>query len=94
MLKMFTGYPYFRYTIPTFIQGYRRDLEITDLHETLAEHKSSRLGDKIERAWMAEEERAMKANRKPSLRRVLIKQFGPEFMIYGVVLAFTELLVR
>lgn len=83
-----------RYTLPTFIQGYKRDLEITDLHETLTEHKSARLGDKIEKAWREEEDRALKANRKPSLRRVLIRQFGPEFMVYGIVLAFTELLVR
>lgn len=80
--------------MPTFIQGYKRDLEITDLHETLTEHRSSRLGDKIEKAWQQEEERALKANRKPSLRRVLIRQFGAEFMLYGLVLAVTELLVR
>ncbi|KAF2894430.1 hypothetical protein ILUMI_11737 [Ignelater luminosus] len=82
------------YTIPTFIQGYKKELEVPDLYETLTEHKSSRLGDKIEKEWKKEEERAAKANRQPSLRRVLIRAFGLEFLIYGLVLAFTEICIR
>ncbi|KAK9737635.1 ABC transporter transmembrane region [Popillia japonica] len=84
----------FLYTLPTFWKGFKRDLEETDLYQTLNEHKSSYLGDKIELAWRKEEENARKSKRTPSLRRVLIKVFGIEFMFYGIVLAFTEFAIR
>lgn len=78
------------YTIPTFIQGFKRDLEESDLTETLSEHKSNRLGNKMEKCWKDEEVRATKAKTKPSLQRVLFKVFGWEFMFYGLVLALSE----
>ncbi|GJQ84115.1 hypothetical protein Trydic_g12088 [Trypoxylus dichotomus] len=84
----------FLYTLPTFWSGFKRDLEEKDLYETLNEHKSSYLGDKIELAWRKEEERAKKLQKTPSLRRVLIKVFGFEFMFFGIVLAFIELAIR
>ncbi|KRT78583.1 ABC transporter ATP-binding protein, partial [Oryctes borbonicus] len=84
----------FLYTLPTFWNGFKRDLEEKDLYETLNEHKSSYLGDKIELAWRKEEERAKRLQKPPSLRRVLIKVFGFEFMFYGIVLAFTEFAIR
>ncbi|KAJ3655115.1 hypothetical protein Zmor_014255 [Zophobas morio] len=80
----------FWYTIPTFIQGFKRDLEESDLTDTLPEHKSSKLGNKMEKAWKAEEIRAAKARSKPSLQRVLFKVFGFEFVFYGIVLALSE----
>ncbi|RZC36194.1 multidrug resistance-associated protein, partial [Asbolus verrucosus] len=80
----------FRYTIPTFIQGFKRDLEESDLTETLTEHKSSVLGNKMEKAWKREEMKAAKAKRTPSLQRVLFKVFGVEFIFYGIVLAVSE----
>lgn len=81
----------YSYTIPTFIQGFKRDLEETDLTETLTEHKSSRLGNKMEKAWKAEERRILKKPTKsPSLHRVLWKVFGFEFIFYGIVLALSE----
>ncbi|KAK4880755.1 hypothetical protein RN001_008901 [Aquatica leii] len=84
----------FCYTLPTFIEGYRRELEIHDLYETFSEHKSNKLGDRVESAWRKEVEKATKSNRTPSLRRVLIKTFGLEFFIYGLVLALSELCFR
>ncbi|CAH0557608.1 unnamed protein product [Brassicogethes aeneus] len=80
----------FCYTIPTFIQGFKRDLEESDLTKTLSEHKSSRLGNSMEKYWKLEEERAAKKNTTPSLGRVLFKVFGLEFMLYGLALALSE----
>ncbi|XP_066258777.1 ATP-binding cassette sub-family C member 4-like isoform X1 [Euwallacea similis] len=80
----------FWYTIPTFLQGARKDLEESDLTEALLEHKSSRLGNLIEKCWKVEEMRARKGNRPPSLLRVLIRVFGWEFMFYGLVLFISE----
>ncbi|KAF5287553.1 hypothetical protein FQA39_LY15882 [Lamprigera yunnana] len=84
----------FCYTIPTFIEGYRKELQIHDLYDTFSEHKSSKLGDKIENGWKREVENATKSNRTPSLRRVLVKAFGLEFFIYGLVLTLSELCFR
>ncbi|XP_066143763.1 probable multidrug resistance-associated protein lethal(2)03659 isoform X2 [Euwallacea fornicatus] len=80
----------FWYTIGTFLQGARKELEESDLTETLLEHKSSRLGNLIEKSWKGEEVRARKSNRQPSLLRVLIRVFGWEFMFYGLVLFISE----
>ncbi|CAG9769767.1 unnamed protein product [Ceutorhynchus assimilis] len=80
------------YTLPTFFQGFKRDLEESDLTETLTEHKSARLGNEIEKYWKDEETRAAKKNRKPSLGRVLVRSFGWEFMFYGLVLFISEVI--
>nr|CAI5864657.1 unnamed protein product [Callosobruchus analis] len=80
----------FCYTIPMFIQGFKRDLEESDLTETYSRHRSDYLGNKMERYWKAEEERACRKNTQPSLQRVLIKAFGWEFLFYGIVIFFSE----
>lgn len=55
-----------RWIIPTFIVGYKRDLEISDLFNPLKDHKSSLLGDKISKIWNQELE---KLEKKESKRR-------------------------
>lgn len=84
----------FSYTIPTFIKGYKNELEEKDLTQTLPEHKSSKLADKIEKSWRNEEHLAKIAHRQPSLLRVLWRVFGWEFMFYGLVLAVGEFGIR
>ncbi|KAF5283712.1 hypothetical protein FQR65_LT13747 [Abscondita terminalis] len=84
----------FCYTLPTFIEGCKKELEIYDLYETFSEHKSNKLGDKLEAGWIKEVENAAKSKRTPSLRRVLIKTFGLEFFFYGLILMLTELCFR
>lgn len=85
---------FFSYTLPTFFKGFKRDLEQQDLTETLSEHKSNKLGNRIEAAWNDEVERAKQKKRDPSLRRVLIRVFGWEFLFYGLVLAFSEFAIK
>jgi ATP-binding cassette subfamily C (CFTR/MRP) protein 4 len=46
---MFMGIIIFSWTLPLFIEGYKRDLEVEDLFDPLKEHSSSHLGDKIEK---------------------------------------------
>lgn len=60
------------------------------MHETLKEHKSNRLGDKLQAAWLKEEENAKKRNKTPYLGRVLLKVFGLEIIFYGIVTAVLE----
>lgn len=92
----------------TFWVGYRRDLEVTDLYTPLKEHTSGILGVKIAEAWEKECEaynrRLEKSSRTsdtrkkkikgPSLMRVIIKCFGVKIMLYGIVLAVMEILLR
>lgn len=90
----------------TFLVGYRRDLEVTDLYTPLKEHTSSILGVKIAKAWEKEceaynrrlEKSARTGSQKkvgePSLLRVIIKCFGFKILLYGIVLAIMEILLR
>ncbi|KAF5281256.1 hypothetical protein FQA39_LY05142 [Lamprigera yunnana] len=84
----------FFYTIPTFIKGFKKDLEEEDLYETYTGHKSDVLGNKMERLWKKELERSKKANRKPSLSRVLLNCFGFDHFSVGFALLLNELVVK
>ncbi|KMQ90611.1 multidrug resistance-associated protein, partial [Lasius niger] len=96
----------FSWILRTFWVGYRRDLEVTDLYTPLKEHTSGILGVKIAKAWEKEceaynhrlEKSARTGSQKkvsePSLLRVIIKVFGVKIMLYGVVLAVMEILLR
>ncbi|KAF5283708.1 hypothetical protein FQR65_LT13743 [Abscondita terminalis] len=81
----------FGYTLPTLFEGWKKELQISDVYETLTEHKSNILGDRLEFKWLKELEDAKKDGRKPSLRRALIKTFGLEFFFYGVIFSLSEL---
>jgi len=95
------------WVLRTFWVGYRRDLEVTDLYTPLKEHTSGILGVKIAKAWEEEceaYERRLEASsrddtrkrkvRQPSLMRAIIKCFGVKIMLYGIVLAVMEILLR
>ncbi|KAK5646965.1 hypothetical protein RI129_005429 [Pyrocoelia pectoralis] len=84
----------FLYTLPTFFEGIKRDLEISDLSKTYSKHRSKLLGDKIELAWREEETRAAKMKSKPSLKRVLIKLYGIQFMWHGLLCCIVEFVAR
>ncbi|XP_015608410.1 probable multidrug resistance-associated protein lethal(2)03659 [Cephus cinctus] len=86
----------FAWILKTFILGYQRDLEMSDLHTPLDEHSSSQLGERIVQIWEEEEKQcaAKKNGSHPSLLRVLMKQFGPKIMLYGVMEAVLELLIK
>ncbi|XP_056646549.1 probable multidrug resistance-associated protein lethal(2)03659 [Diorhabda sublineata] len=80
----------FSYIIPTFIEGYKRDLEESDLTETLSEHRSDYLGNTLENYWKQEEQRAKKNETQPSLQKVLLKTFGWEYLFLGIILVIAE----
>nr|XP_012230327.1 PREDICTED: probable multidrug resistance-associated protein lethal(2)03659 isoform X1 [Linepithema humile]XP_012230329.1 PREDICTED: probable multidrug resistance-associated protein lethal(2)03659 isoform X1 [Linepithema humile]XP_012230330.1 PREDICTED: probable multidrug resistance-associated protein lethal(2)03659 isoform X1 [Linepithema humile] len=94
----------FSWILRTFWVGYRRELEVTDLYTPLKEHTSGILGVKIAEAWEKEYaaynrrlERRGAGEKKidqPSLMRVLVKCYGAKVMLYGMVLAAMEILLR
>ncbi|KOB65752.1 putative ATP-dependent bile acid permease [Operophtera brumata] len=63
---------------------------------TLETFKLGYSRDAIQKAWDREVEDSQEegSDRKPSLWRVLFKVFGPEFVLYGLILAAMEFLIR
>ncbi|KAI8430159.1 hypothetical protein MSG28_000538 [Choristoneura fumiferana] len=84
----------FGWTLETFKLGYSRDINDSDLYAPLPEHRSDVLGDAMQRAWEHEVEKGVAADCKPSLWRVLFKVFGSELMLYGLILAAMEFIIR
>ncbi|XP_052747524.1 probable multidrug resistance-associated protein lethal(2)03659 [Bicyclus anynana] len=86
----------FGWTLETFMLGYTRDIKERDLYAPLPEHRSDVLGDAMQIAWEQEVENSGFPNgdRKPSLRKVLYKVFGFELLLYGLILAAMEFLIR
>ncbi|XP_053600633.1 ATP-binding cassette sub-family C member 4-like isoform X2 [Plodia interpunctella] len=86
----------FGFTLETFKLGYNRDIRENDLYAPLPEHRSDILGDAIQRTWENEVEDCSRSlrERKPSLWKVLLKVFGCEMMLYGLVLASMEFIIR
>lgn len=80
--------------LPIFYRGYQRDMEIPDLFETLADHRSDKMGNQMEKAWEKEKIQAKKSHRQPSLLRVILKEFGIYFVGFGCFVAFLELVVK
>ncbi|VVC32370.1 Hypothetical protein CINCED_3A012061 [Cinara cedri] len=81
----------FSWLLRLFRTGRKRTLEISDLYTTLDAHKSSKLGDELEKQWKIE---LSKVNRKPSLWRILYRMFGFRFMIFGITLAISEVCLK
>ncbi|XP_059049388.1 probable multidrug resistance-associated protein lethal(2)03659 isoform X2 [Achroia grisella] len=84
----------FGWTLETFKLGYNRDIKESDLYGPLPEHRSDVLGDALQRTWDREVEQRLADGSKPSLWKVLLKVFGPELMLYGLILAAMEFLIR
>ncbi|RZB39259.1 ABC tran domain containing protein, partial [Asbolus verrucosus] len=69
-----------------FYKYFNEDFTEDDLYTTLKQHKSKLIGDKAEELWQEEENFC----ENPSLCRVLVKMFGLEFMMYGLILSLAE----
>ncbi|XP_070142244.1 probable multidrug resistance-associated protein lethal(2)03659 [Drosophila kikkawai] len=81
----------FWYTIPVFIKGLKRTLNIKDLYRTMKEHQSEPLGKNLYDSW----EREIKSSGgKPSLVRALLREFGWHFGFFGFVLLVGEVGLR
>lgn len=54
------------------------------------------VGDAVQKAWENEVDRIRRnnSNKKPSLWLALIKVFGAELLLYGLILAAMEFLIR
>ncbi|KAI4485478.1 hypothetical protein M0804_006983 [Polistes exclamans] len=86
----------FRWILNTFLLGYKRELQETDLYSPLKEDQSNLLGDRIFKIWEDEERKCRKKNdgSVPRLYIILIKCFGKSIMLLGIALAFMEFVSR
>ncbi|KAK6644533.1 hypothetical protein RUM43_000800 [Polyplax serrata] len=84
----------FAWLLGTFLKGFKRDLEVDDLYETLKEHRSDRLGDIFEKTWEKEVLKAKKKGRSPSFLWVIVRVFFWRNIFYSAIMAVTELAIR
>jgi ATP-binding cassette subfamily C (CFTR/MRP) protein 4 len=72
------------------VKGFKKDLTEDDLYGPLKSHESRRLGDKLEETWIKE----TNLHRRPSFWRTLVKVYGLEISLYGIVILIQELIVK
>uniref|UniRef100_A0A3Q1HYV3 Multidrug resistance-associated protein 4 n=1 Tax=Anabas testudineus TaxID=64144 RepID=A0A3Q1HYV3_ANATE len=68
---------------PLFRTGYKRRLEEDDMYEVLAEDKSERLGEDLQRYWDHEVQTATKDMRKSRLIKAIIKCYWKPYAVLG-----------
>ncbi|XP_022904684.2 ATP-binding cassette sub-family C member 4-like isoform X1 [Onthophagus taurus] len=84
----------FTYTIGMFKKGYSKTLETEDLYSPLSSDKSQTLGDRLERKWLKHLDSIKKVSKKPSLLKVLVATFWPEYLYLGFLLVIMDLGLR
>ena len=85
-----------RWLFKTFLTGFRRELDLSDLYYPLDEHSSHNVGERLSAEWKREQERCKYLNEEapPNLMRVLIRCFGKDIIVAGLVQAFLEFFIR
>jgi len=78
------------------LTGYKKDLEETDLYDTLTQDKTSNLGEIIGKIWEEEVESCAnkKNGSKPQLLRVLLRCFRKQILVIGIAEAIMELISK
>ncbi|KAF5275656.1 hypothetical protein FQA39_LY06768 [Lamprigera yunnana] len=77
-----------------FKKGYHKTLDIDDLYNPISSDKSRTLGDRLESKWTKHVEKMKKLNKKPSLLKVLVQTFWPEYLYLGILLVFLDIILR
>ncbi|CAH0557071.1 unnamed protein product [Brassicogethes aeneus] len=74
----------FCWTLPVFIKGLKRDLNLEDLQNNLKKYNSITLGNKFESKWKHQKDS------KLNLLRSIFKMFGFKICMYGLILLVAE----
>ncbi|XP_014219727.1 multidrug resistance-associated protein 4-like [Copidosoma floridanum] len=85
---------FFCWLNPLFWYARKHDLEAKDLHNALPWDLSAPLGDRLEKMWKLEVEKAAKSKKKPSLLKAVANTFGWSFLQYGAQILFLSLVIR
>ncbi|KAH8334612.1 hypothetical protein KR059_012208 [Drosophila kikkawai] len=85
----------FCFALPILFKGRKKTLEPTDLYQALRGHKADSLGDKFFETWQAEVNSCRNNPKKePSIIKVILKVFGWQLLISGLIIAVLELGTR
>lgn len=85
----------FSFALPILFKGRKTTLEPSDLYDVLDEHKADKLGEELFAAWQADAKvPGRKADNKNGILRVILKVFGWELIVSGVVIGILELGLR
>lgn len=72
---------FYRFTLETFLKGYKKEFEEEDIYKVVKNCKSKICGDKIEKKWQT----------TPTLMKVLFHQFGFNYLLISLVnIVWTE----
>uniref|UniRef100_A0A3B4GRL6 Cystic fibrosis transmembrane conductance regulator n=1 Tax=Pundamilia nyererei TaxID=303518 RepID=A0A3B4GRL6_9CICH len=83
---------FFWWLNPLFRAGYKRRLEEDDMYQVLAEDRSEKLGQDLQRIWDHEVQRATKELRKPRLTGVIVKCYWKAYAVLGVFTLIEEII--
>ncbi|EFA03656.1 probable multidrug resistance-associated protein lethal(2)03659 [Tribolium castaneum] len=81
---------FFCWALPTFVKGWKKDLDEDDLYGPLKAHESKALADRMGLVWLKEKNK----HRIPSLGKVIIKVFYREILFYACFLMIQELVIK
>ncbi|ODN00558.1 Multidrug resistance-associated protein 4 [Orchesella cincta] len=85
---------FFLWILPLFWKGYRRDLTLDDMFDTLKDDESKGLGDQLEKQWRKQLETHKKTGQKPSLGKALWGVLGWKYSLVFLGIAIPELIFR
>ncbi|XP_060517682.1 probable multidrug resistance-associated protein lethal(2)03659 isoform X2 [Cylas formicarius] len=80
---------FFCWGLPILYRGWVKEFDEEDLYDPLADHRSHKLGDKLEEEWKLEKMR----NSEPALLRAMWRMFWKEILGYGMVLFAQEFIL-
>ncbi|KAM9835950.1 ATP-binding cassette sub-family C member 4-like [Aulostomus maculatus] len=83
---------FFWWLNPLFRTGYKRRLEEDDMYQVLAEDRSERLGQELQRCWDQEIQKATKELRTPRLSKVIIKCYWKPYAVLGFFTLIEEVI--
>nr|AIN44104.1 multidrug resistance-associated protein 4-like protein [Laodelphax striatellus] len=82
---------FFLWTYKVLKDGYSRVFEISDICKPLKEDHSDVLGDRLERKWLRNCEKAKKKGKTPSLMLTIAQAFGKEFAFLGFLIVIQDI---
>ncbi|KAK5647088.1 hypothetical protein RI129_005552 [Pyrocoelia pectoralis] len=85
---------FFTYAYEIFKTGYSETLDVDDLYNPIPADESTRVGNRLEVKWKKHLEDTKKRNKSPSLLKVLMQTFWPEYLYLGIILAINDIVLR
>ncbi|KAG5887763.1 hypothetical protein JTB14_016114 [Gonioctena quinquepunctata] len=77
----------FGWILPFLKHGYKHGIQLKNIYSTVDEDLSGYLGDSLEENWFLEIEKGRQGEKRPSLKKAIVRTFGKSFSVYGIFLA-------